>query len=246
MKNGITTQHVALVTGSSGGIGSAIVELFLAQGWGVVGIDRASGKKAGIEFIKADLASIRDIRRATKAIRSRYPRIDAIVNNAAEQVVKPLPKTTPEEWDRTMAVNVRPAYLLMAELHDLLNETQGAVVNIASVHAVATSPGMAAYVASKGALVALTRAMALEFASSGVRVNAVLPGAIDTPMLAAGLKRSKTALKTFAARHPLGKIGTPRDVAEAVYFLADSSHSGFITGQTLTVDGGATARLSTE
>jgi NAD(P)-dependent dehydrogenase (short-subunit alcohol dehydrogenase family) len=242
----LAAQHVALVTGSSGGIGSAIVELFLAQGWDVVGIDRAaSGKKAG-EFIKADLSNVRDVQRAAKIIRARYLRIHAIVNNAAEQIVKPLVKTTPEEWDRTMSVNVRPAYLLMSELHEKLAAAAGAVINIASVHAIATSPGMAAYVASKGALVALTRAMALEFSASKIRVNAVLPGAIDTPMLAAGLKRSKLTLKSFAARHPLKKIGTTGDVAEAVYFLADSSRSGFITGQTLTVDGGATARLSTE
>jgi glucose 1-dehydrogenase len=241
----LAARHVAIVTGSSGGIGSAIVELFLARGWDVVGIDRAtSGKKAG-EFIKADLSSVRDVQRAAKTVRARYSRINAIVNNAAEQVVKPLIKTTPEEWDRTMSTNVRSAYLLMTELHEILAAAAG-VINIASVHAMATSPGMAAYVASKGALVALTRAMALEFAASTIRVNAVLPGAIDTPMLAAGLKRSKLTLKSFAARHPLGRVGSTGDVAEAVYFFADPSRSGFITGQTLTVDGGATARLSTE
>lgn len=240
-------EKLAVVTGSSGGIGAAIVDLFLEQGFGVVGIDRrASRTRPNLDFIKGDLANVRDLQRVIKTIRTRYPSIDAIVNNAAEQVVKPLAKTTPEEWDRTMAANVRPAYLLMAGLHERLALAQGAVINIVSVHAVATSPGMAAYVASKGALVALTRAMALEFAASKIRVNAVLPGAIDTPMLAAGLKRSKSTLAAFAARHPLGKIGTPGDIAQAVLFLADASRSGFITGQTLTVDGGATAQLSTE
>jgi NAD(P)-dependent dehydrogenase (short-subunit alcohol dehydrogenase family) len=240
-------RKLAIVTGSSGGIGSAIVDLFLTQGWEVLGVDRvASGAKPGVKFIKANLASARDVQRIARKVRASRRRIDAIVNNAAEQVVKPLAETTPEEWDRTMAANVRPAYLLMAGLHELLRAAQGAVVNIGSVHAVATSPGMAAYVASKGALVALTRAMALEFAPAAIRVNAVLPGSTDTPMLAAGMKRSKSTLKALAARHPLGRVGTPRDIAEAVFFLADGSRSGFITGQTLTVDGGATARLSIE
>jgi NAD(P)-dependent dehydrogenase (short-subunit alcohol dehydrogenase family) len=240
-------EKLAIVTGSSGSIGSAIVDHFLAEGWGVVGIDRvAPRKKAGLEFIKANLASVRDIQRIGKTVRTRHKTVLALVNNAAEQIVKPLAKTTPEEWDHTMAVNVRAAYLLMAELHDYISLAQGAVINIASVHATATSPGMAAYVASKGALVALTRAMALEFAPQGIRVNAVLPGAIHTPMLIAGLKRSKLTLDSFAERHPLGRVGVPREVAEAVYFFADFVASGFITGQTLIVDGGATARLSTE
>lgn len=240
-------EKLAVVTGSSGGIGSAIVDLFLAQGWNVIGIDRVAPRVTPrLEFIKANLASARDVQRVAKKIRVSRRQVDAIVNNAAEQVVRPLAETTPEEWDRTMAANVRAAFLLMAGLHELLGAAQGAVINIGSVHAVATSPGMAAYVTSKGALVALTRAMALEFAPAKIRVNAVLPGAIETPMLAAGLKRSKTTLKAFASRHPLGRVGVPRDIAEAVFFLADGSRSGFITGQTLTVDGGATARLSTE
>jgi NAD(P)-dependent dehydrogenase (short-subunit alcohol dehydrogenase family) len=239
-------RRLALVTGSSGGIGSAIVNRFLENGWDVIGIDRSAGRGDRYAFIKADLANLSDVARATKAVRTRTSRLDVIVNNAAEQTVKPLHKTTPAEWDRMMAANVRPAYLLMAQLHELLRSVQGAIVNVASVHATATSPGMAAYVASKGALVALTRAMALEFASWGIRVNAVLPGAIDTPMLAEGLKRSRSTLKSLAARHPLGRVGIPQDVAEAIYFLADADRSSFITGQTLTVDGGATARLSTE
>src|SRR5881394_2975697 len=188
------SQHVAVVTGSSGGIGSAIVELFVMQGWDVIGIDRAATDRNAGEFIKADLASVRDVLKTAKVIRARYGRIHAIVHNAAEQVVKPLIETTPEEWDRTMSANVRPAYLLTAELHEALAAAPGTVINIASVHAIATSPGMAAYAASKGALVALTRAMALELAPAKIRVNAVLPGAVDTPMLAAGLKRSKSSM----------------------------------------------------
>ena len=132
----------------------------------------------------------------------------------------------------------------------LLRERRGAVVNVASVHAIATSAGLAAYAASKGAVVALTRAAALELAPEGIRVNAVLPGAIDTQMLRDGLSRGgpdiDAGMAALAERTPLGRIGRPQDVAEAVLFLADASRSSFITGQTLVVDGGATARLSTE
>jgi len=240
-------ERFVVVTGSARGIGAAIVEAMLSGGWKVIGVDRdATRKRRGVDVITADLADISDLERVVVAIRGKTRALGAIVNNAAEQLVQALPETTLAEWDRSMAANVRPAYFLPAQLRSELSAGRGSIVNVASVHAIATSPGMASYVASKGALVSLTRAMALEFAAFGIRANAVLPGAINTPMLAAGLKRSKVSVGDLALRHPLRRLGTPQDVAEAVCFLADSSRSGFITGQTLVVDGGATARLSTE
>jgi NAD(P)-dependent dehydrogenase (short-subunit alcohol dehydrogenase family) len=122
-----------------------------------------------------------------------------------------------------------------------------------SVHAVATSANIAAYAASKGGLLALTRAMAIEFAPDDIRVNAVLPGAVDTPMLRAGLGRGHVGhgdiqerLDNLAAKTVNGRIGTPEEIAHAIYFLADNTQSSFMTGQALIVDGGATCRLSTE
>ena len=132
-----------------------------------------------------------------------------------------------------------------------LRRSRGAVVNVASVHAFATSAGAAPYAASKGAIVALTRAAALEWAPD-VRVNAVAPGAVDTGMLRQGVQRwappeaVDAELERLAARIPLGRIGRPEEIAEAILFLADGRRSSFITGQVLVADGGALARLSTE
>jgi NAD(P)-dependent dehydrogenase (short-subunit alcohol dehydrogenase family) len=127
------------------------------------------------------------------------------------------------------------------------------VVNVSSVHAVQTSANIAAYAASKGAMLALTRAMAIEFAKDNIRVNAILPGAVDTPMLRAGLNRGHLGgageldrLENLARKTVNGRVGQPEEIARAIYFLADESQSSFITGQALIADGGATARLSTE
>jgi glucose 1-dehydrogenase len=129
----------------------------------------------------------------------------------------------------------------------------GAIVNVSSVHAVQTSVNISAYAASKGGLLALTRAMAIEFAPDNIRVNAILPGAVDTPMLRAGMSRGHVSggtvydrLENLARKTVNGRIGQPAEIAHAIYFLADSTQSSFMTGQALIVDGGATARLSTE
>jgi NAD(P)-dependent dehydrogenase (short-subunit alcohol dehydrogenase family) len=158
-----------------------------------------------------------------------------------------------EEWDSVMASNLRSAFLTARMGHRLLRAAGGAIVNISSVHALATSRDIAAYAASKGGLVALTRALALELAPDSIRVNAVLPGAVDTPMLHAGLSRNHVAGDSVAARMAdlgsrtvMGRVGKPEEIAQAILFLADGRRSSFVTGQTLVVDGGATARLSTE
>jgi len=152
-----------------------------------------------------------------------------------------------------MACNVRSVFLAVQRALPMLTASGGAVVNISSVHAVATSSGIAAYAASKGALMALTRAMALEFGEQGVRVNAVLPGAVDTPMLHAGLSRGHVSgdttfelVRGLGRKHVLGRVGQPEEIGQTILFLADSTKSSFMTGQSIVVDGGATARLSTE
>jgi len=149
---------------------------------------------------------------------------------------------------------LRAAFLGARYGFALLAAAEGsAIVNVASVHAVATSPNIAAYAASKGGLVALTRAMAIEFAPANIRVNAILPGAVDTPMLAAGFNRGHLAQgsveqqKAELARKTVnGRIGKPHEIASVIYFLADNTQSGYMTGQSVVVDGGASARLSTE
>jgi len=180
--------------------------------------------------------------------------LNAVVNNAAVQIAKPIVETTVEEWDETIATNLRPVFIGARYAHPLLcTAGGGAIVNLSSVHAIQTSANIAAYAASKGGILALTRAMAIEFAPNNIRVKAVLPGAVDTPMLRSGLDRGHLAgssiskrLDNLARRTVNGRIGTPTEIANAIYFLADDTQSSFMTGQALVVDGGATARLSTE
>ena len=168
-----------------------------------------------------------------------------MINNAALQVVKPLLDTTVEEWDAVMASNLRSVFLGAKLAYPLLkNKGGGAIVNVSSVHAIATSSGVGSYAASKGGLLALTRSMAIEFAQDNIRVNAILPGAVDTPMLSAHLDQIR--LENLAKRTVNGRIGMPSEIAHAIYFLADDEQSSFMTGQSIVVDGGATAKLSTE
>jgi len=129
----------------------------------------------------------------------------------------------------------------------------GSIVNVGSVHAIATSANIAAYAASKGALSALTRALAIKFAPDQIRVNAVLPGAVKTDMLLAGLQRGHLSgdrpdqlLDNLGRKTVMGRVGTSEEIARAILFLADANQSAFMTGQSLVIDGGATARLSTE
>ncbi len=250
-------KRVVLITGAGGGIGNAALHLFAESGWRVIGVDRRAleGPFPGDGvFIQSDLAHEENVRSIYEQARAFIPTLDAVVNNAAVQICKPLVETTVEEWDLTMANNLRPAFLSAKLAYPLFKAAGGgAIVNVSSVHAVATSVNISAYAASKGGLLALTRAMAIEFAKDNIRVNAILPGAVDTPMLRASLERGAMGegsalerLDNLARKTVNGRIGRPEELAHAIYFLADSTQSSFITGQALIVDGGATARLSTE
>ena len=250
-------KKVVLVTGAAGGIGRAVVDLFAEHGWQVVGVDRSefgSGFPADGLFIQADISNPKDIENIYERTAKFSPVLDAVVNNAGVQIGKPLLETSAEEWDMTIASNLRSVFLGTKLAHPLLKAAGGgAIVNMSSVHAIATSPNIAAYAASKGGLLAFTRAVAIEFAADNIRVNAILPGAIDTPMLRASMSRGQFGgpsvqqrLDNLASKTVNGRIGTPREIAQSIYFLADESQSSFMTGQALVVDGGATAKLSTE
>ncbi len=248
--------RTALITGAAGGIGRATVALFASQGWNVIGVDRNTfGEDFPHDglFIQSDISRPETLLSIFGKAREYTERLDALVNNAAVQVDKPLVDTSVEEWDQVMACNLRSVFLGVKLSHPLLKVNGGAIVNVSSVHAVQTSANIAAYAASKGGMLALTRAMAIEFAPDNIRVNAVLPGAVDTPMLRAGLDRGHVGhgdmqerLDNLARKTVNGRVGTPAEIAQAIYFLADPGQSSFMTGQALVVDGGATARLSTE
>ncbi len=250
-------KKYVLITGSAGGIGRACVSLFAEKGWIVFGIDLkdfGEGFPTNGEFIRADISKPEEYENLFTRVKARTSVLHAVVNNAALQVSKPLVETTVEEWDLVIATNLRPTFLITRYAHPLLVKAgQSAIVNMSSVHAIQTSTNISAYAASKGGILALTRAMAIEFAPDNIRVNAVLPGAVDTPMLRDGLNRGQHSgssmtdrLDNLARKTVNGRIGQPDEIARAVYFLADADSSSFMTGQALVVDGGATARLSTE
>lgn len=246
-----------VITGAARGIGRAAFELFIKENWIVYGIDLdeyPGDMSSNGFFIQTDVTEEKEWLLIKETIIKNTDQIDALVNNAAVQVTKPLVDTTVKEWDYVLNTNLRSSFLSAKILHPLLkNGNGGAIVNICSVHAVATSKDIAAYATSKGGMLALTRALAIEFAPDQIRVNAVLPGAVETDMLLAGLNRDHAGggsvadrLKVLAQKTVSGKIGTPEEIAQAIYFMADQEKSSFMTGQTIIIDGGATARLSTE
>lgn len=249
--------RILLITGAAGGIGRATVDVFTEQGWRVIGVDRSPKydrfPKSGV-YIQADISLPEKLEAIYDKVSAFTDTLDAVVHNAAIQIAKPLLETTAEEWDMVMASNLRSVFLGAKLAYPLLKaHGGGAIVNVSSVHAVATSANIATYAASKGGLLALTRAMAIEFAPDEIRVNAILPGAVDTPMLRAGLGRGHVGhgdmldrLENLARKTVNGRVGQPEEIARSIYFLADHSQSSFMTGQALIVDGGATARLSTE
>lgn len=251
------SPKTVLITGAAGGIGRATVSLFAHNNWRVIGVDRAPFGENFPEdglFIQADISIGENLELIFTQARTFTNHLDALVNNAALQISKPLLETSVEEWDAVMASNLRSVFLGIKLAHSLFKAAGGgAIINVSSVHAVATSANIAAYAASKGGMLAFTRAIAIEFAPDNIRANAILPGAVDTPMLRAGLARGHVKgedimerLDNLARKTVSGRVGKPEEIAQAIYFLADEKQSSFMTGQALIVDGGATARLSTE
>ncbi len=247
-------QRNVLITGVCGGIGRAAAQAFRDAGWSVIGIDRATPTDdiPVDRFELVDVSQSEQIADLFTQLNSELDGLNALVNNAAMQVNKPIVDTSDLDWEQIINTNVRSAFQCIRDANPLLRAVKGAVVNVASVHAIATSMNVAVYAISKGALVALTRSAALELAADGVRCNAVLPGAIDTKMLREGLDRRPNPdgpegnLRILAQRTPLGFVATADDIAPSILHLADNEQSRYTTGQMLVLDGGATIRLSTE
>jgi NAD(P)-dependent dehydrogenase (short-subunit alcohol dehydrogenase family) len=235
----------AVVTGSSGGIGKASSLLLAERGADVVGVDLSAGSTTQVE---ADLATEEGCRSVAEHCSREGLRPSILVNNAGVGVFAAgVHEADLSVWDRVMAVNARSVYCLTREfLPSLRSSPDAVVVNVSSVHAMATSLGVGAYAASKGAVVALTRSMALDLAQFGIRVVALLPGAIDTPMMREHVAREGRPMEELGfTMDPLvpGRVCAPSEVAEVIAFLASPAASG-ITGSTVTVDGGLLAGFS--
>lgn len=244
--------RTVVVTGAAGGIGQRLAVGFAAAGAGVVGVDRESlDETAGLvaaegapawHGVKADLADAPSVEDACRRIVAEVATVDAVVNNAALYgglTMTPLEAIDLAEWDRVMAVNVRGSYLMVRHLLGALKATGGRVVNIASGSALRGSPFLLHYVASKGAVIAMTRAMATELGPAGISVNTVAPGLADTPSSQGlGKQYSMILEKTIATQALAGALQAD-DIVGAVLFLA-SPLAAAITGQTLNVDRGLT------
>lgn len=244
----IFQDKVALVTGGSFGIGKATAIAFAQRGAKVVVTDiiedgdtLSTIKKAGGEasFITCDVSNEAGIKAMIEKTIAVYGRIDYAFNNAGiEGTSAPTHECTTENWDKTINVNLKGVWLCMKyEIPQMLKQGKGSIVNNASIAGLVGFPNIPAYVASKHGVIGLTKNAALEYAKLGIRVNVVCPGVIKTPMIDRFTGKNKEVEKQFENMEPVGRLGEPEEVAEAVTWLCSDS-SSFVTGHSLAVDGG--------
>ena len=251
---GLTEGKVALVTGAGSGIGRATALVFAREGAKVVVSDivveggqetvqqiEAAGGEA--IFVKADVSQAADVETLIAKTVETYGRLDCAFNNAGiEGGMKLTIDCTKEEFDRTIAVNLTGVWLCMKyEIQQMLSQGGGAIVNTASAAGLVGFPGLPDYVASKHGVVGLTKTAALEYAKSGIRVNAVCPGVIQTPMVERGAQLSPGFDELALSMEPVGRFGQPAEVGEAVVWLCSDAAS-FVTGIPMQVDGGLVAQ----
>jgi NAD(P)-dependent dehydrogenase (short-subunit alcohol dehydrogenase family) len=242
-------NKVALVTGGAQGIGQGIAERFVEAGAAVAVLDingagarevaRALGRAIAIE---ADVADEEHVQAAVEQTVAQLGSLDVLVNNAGIEISGTVAEMSSETWDRVLAVNLRGAFLCSKYAIPHMRGRGGAIVNISSVHAFHSYPHEPAYDASKSGMLGLTRTMALDHGKDGIRVNAICPGYIRTPLLErwfSELPNPEETMREVLKYHPLGRIGTPRDIADAALFLASDS-AWFISGAYLVVDGAMT------
>lgn len=252
-------DRVAIVTGAAMGIGKGIAAALSREGAkvAVADVNEAEGKRTVEEldraggdalFVRTDVADEAQIQALIERTVERFGSLSILVNNAAVGVYTPVHETTLEAWERCLRVNLTGPFLCAKyALPHLRAAGKAAIVNIASVHAYQNVGGTAPYAASKGGLAALTRVMAIDYAREGIRVNAICPGWIYTPLIEGIFRGSgdfEGMKQTVTQRQLLGRLGTPDDIGNAVLYLV-SDESGFVTGTSLFVDSGLTALLET-
>ncbi len=251
---------VAIVTGGALGIGRAAARKLLTEGASVVicsdreeqvesAVAEMRGEDLDVRGTRADVTSSADMKRLVGFAAETYGGVDILVNSAGVQRYGTVVETEEEVWDEVLDVNLKGIYLASKHAIPQMRERGGgAIVNLSSVQAFASQKGVAAYTASKGAINALTRAMALDHAQENIRVNAVCPASVDTPMLRwsanlfKGSKSVEETVEDWGKMHPIGRVARPEEVAEVIAFLA-SERASFVTGGEFKVDGGMLAAL---
>jgi NAD(P)-dependent dehydrogenase (short-subunit alcohol dehydrogenase family) len=250
--------RVALITGAGSGIGRAAAELFASEGAAVAVVDvrvdaaeetvakiAAGGGRA--QAVAADVTVDADVTAAVARTLDSWGRLDVLYNNAGVDSRGSVADATEDDWDRCFSVNVKGTFLCSrAAVPHLAASGGGAIVNQGSVAALVGVPNFAAYCAAKGAVVALTRSMAIDLAPQSVRVNAICPGTVFTPLMepllrARGDGDLQAGLAKTTAKYPIGRLGTPEEIARVAVFLA-SDDASFVTGSIVTADGGMTAQ----
>lgn len=239
-------SRLAIVTGGGSGIGAELVHTLLAEGASVAVIDRdSSGAPEGSIRIDADLADSSALDRVFGEAITALGGVDLLFNNAGIASTTSVIDCGSDEWDAVLAVNVRAVGLgFRAVLPAMLNQGHGVIVSTASAAALVGLPDRAAYSASKAAVIALSRQVAVQYADRGIRSNTVCPGTVDSPWVARLLANAddpEASRRDLVARQPLGRLATPREVADAMLYLA-SDQAAFITGTDLVIDGGILAR----
>lgn len=246
--------EVALVTGAASGIGRATALAFAAEGARVVVVDLDEVGGAGTSreiralggeslFVRADVSSAADVNHVFTRVREAYGRVDFAFNNAGiEGQMASCVECSEANWDRTLNVNLKAVWRCMVhELALMQPEGRGSIVNCSSIAGLVGFERLPAYVASKHGVVGLTRAAALENARRGIRINAVCPGVIQTPMIDRVLTRDPDMRRWLVDNEPIGRMGTPEEIAAAVLWLCTPG-GAFVTGQAIAVDGGWVAR----
>jgi 3-oxoacyl-[acyl-carrier protein] reductase len=244
-------NKVAIITGAGGGMGKAVIEQFLAKGGKVAAVDIQVDSIADLKgkypdslsVIKADLTDENSVANVVKETVDTFQQIDVLVNVAGiAQAATAIEHVTLSEWERIMAINATAIFLTCrAVVPFMKKQNHGSIINVASISAERPRPGLNAYIASKGAAISLTKALAIELAPHNIRVNGINPGPSDTKMLgefaAVGSDAGEAKVNTFLKSVPLGKLVTPEDIANCAVYLS-SDLAKMITGSIVNVDGG--------
>ncbi|KOU66927.1 oxidoreductase [Streptomyces sp. WM4235] len=245
-------DRVVVVTGAASGIGkqtaiefarqdARVVVADIDERLGTAVVDDLKGDGLDAVFVRADLTSEADCENLIGAAVETFGGLDVLVNNAGIEISTPLHEMSEQEWNKLVDTNLKSMFLCSKHaLREMVEATQGVIVNVCSVSGLVAWPGIAAYNATKGGVMMLTKSLAVDYARYNIRANCVCPSIIDTPMTDTSVDHDASVKEEKAKLNPIGRLGTPEDVANAILFLA-SEKSSFITGAALTVDGGYTA-----